>query len=112
MKDKVKAMMNIAKPTNRKELRSFIGIVNYYRDVWFRRSHILAPLAALTSKNVKWEWGEKQKKAFAMAKRIIAKEAMLAFPDFSKPFTMHVDASHYQLGGVISQDGKTNSFLQ
>ena len=110
MKEKVNAMMHIAEPTNRKELRSFIGIVNYYRDMWFRRSHVLAPLAALTSKTTKWEWGDKQKKAFAMAKRIIAKEAILAFPDFSKPFTIHTDASHYQLGGVISQDGKPIAF--
>ena len=45
-----------------------------------------------------------------MAKRVIAKETILAFPDFSKPFTIHTDASHYQLGGVISQDGKPIAF--
>ena len=45
-----------------------------------------------------------------MAKRVIAKETILAFPDFSKPFTTHTDASHYQLGGVISQDGKPIAF--
>ena len=110
MKNKVAAMMNIAEPKNRKELRSFIGVVNYCRDMWFRRSHILAPLAALMSKTVKWEWGDKQKKSFAMAKRVIAKETILAFPDFSKPFTIHTDASHCQLGGVISQEGRPIAF--
>ena len=112
MKNKVAAMMNIAEPKNRKELRSFIGVVDYCRDMWFRRSHILAPLATLTSKTVKWEWGDKQKKAFAMAKRVIAKETILAFPDFSKPFTIHTDASHCQLGGVISesQEGRPIAF--
>jgi hypothetical protein len=45
-----------------------------------------------------------------MAKRVIAREAMLAHPDFSKPFTIHTDASHCQLGGVISQDGKSIAF--
>ena len=44
--DKVKAIMNIAKPTNCKELRSFIGIVNHCRDMWIRRSHVLASLCA------------------------------------------------------------------
>ena len=102
--------MNIAEPKNRKELRSFIGVVNYYRDMWFRRSHVLAPLATLTSKTTKWRWEEKESKAFAMAKRIIAKETVLAYPDFSKPFVTHTDASHYQLGGVISQDNKTVAF--
>ena len=102
--------MKIAEPKTRKELRSFIGVVNYYRDMWVRRSHVLAPLAGLTSKSSKWVWGEKQRNAFNMAKRIIAKETILAYPDFTKKFTIHTDASHYQLGGVISQDGKPIAF--
>ena len=110
MKKKVAAIMNIAEPSNRKELRSFIGVINYYRDMWIRRSHVLAPLARLTSKEVKWEWGAKEKAAFSLCKRIIAKDAMLAYPDFSKPFVIHRDASHYQLGAVISQDGKPIAF--
>ena len=110
MKNKVEAIMKIAEPTNRKQLRSFIGVVNYYRDMWVRRSHTLAPLASLTSNATKWDFGPKQKAAFAMAKKVIAKEAMLAHPDFTKPFIIHTDASHYQLGGVISQDGKPIAF--
>ena len=110
MPKKVKAIMDIAEPRNRRELRSFIGIVNYYRDMWIRRSHVLAPLASLTSKKTKWEWGPAQSKAFQMAKRIIAREVTLAYPDFSKPFQIHTDASHYQLGAVISQDNKRIAF--
>ena len=110
MKKKVEAIMNIAEPKNRRELRGFIGTVNYYRDMWIKRSHVLAPLAALTSKNVKWEWGPKQQAAFNMAKRIMAREVMLAYPDFTKPFQIHTDASHYQLGAVISQEGKPIAF--
>ena len=53
---KVKAIQNIAVPTKKKQLRSFIGMINYYRDMWIRRSDILAPLAKLTSKQAKWEW--------------------------------------------------------
>ncbi len=110
MKNKVQAIMNLDEPKTRKELRSFIGIVNYYRDMWIRRSHVLAPLAKLTSKDVKWHWGPQQAAAFAMTKKIIAKDAMLAYPDFSKTFVIHTDASHYQIGGVISQDGKPLAF--
>ena len=108
--DKVKAIMAIEPPRTRKELRSFIGIVNYYRDMWIRRSHVLAPLASLTSKTTKWHWGPSQQTAFDMAKKIIAREVMLAYPDFSKPFEIHTDASHYQLGAVISQGGKPVAF--
>ena len=110
LKEKVAAIMNIDTPTNRKELRSFIGIVNYYRDMWIRRSHVLAPLAALTSKTTKWEWGPKQQAAFDIAKKVIARHVILAYPDFTKPFQIHTDASHYQLGAVISQDGKPIAF--
>ena len=110
MKDKVAAIMHIAEPKTRKQLQSFIGVVNYYRDMWIRRSHILAPLASLTSTKTKWSWGPKQKAAFAMAKKVITREAMLAYPNFTKPFVIHTDASHYQLGGVISQDGKPIAF--
>ena len=85
MKNKVEAIMNMAKPRTCRELRGFIGVVNYYRDMWIKRSHVLAPLTSLTSKNVKWEWGPKQSTAFKMAKRIMAKEVILACPDFSKP---------------------------
>ena len=53
--DKVSAILKIDAPKNRTELRSFIGVVNYYRDMWVRRSHVLAPLAALASKTVKWK---------------------------------------------------------
>jgi hypothetical protein len=49
MPKKVQAIMDITEPRTRRELRSFLGIVNYYRDMWIRRSHVLAPsLASLT----------------------------------------------------------------
>ena len=108
--DKVKAILALDTPRNRKELRSFIGIVNYYRDMWIRRSHVLAPLVSLTSTKAKWSWGQQQEAAFQTAKRIIAKEVMLAYPDFSLPFEIHTDASHYQLGAVISQQGRPIAF--
>ena len=107
---KVEAIAKIAPPTNKKELRRFIGIVNYYRDMWVRRSHILAPLAALTSKSAKWRWDKEHQEAFDTMKNVIAREVMLAYPDFKKPFIIHTDASHTQLGAVIAQDGKPIAF--
>ncbi len=52
---KVKAILQIAPPKNRKQVRQFIGMVNYYRDVWPQRAHILAPLTHLTSEKVKFK---------------------------------------------------------
>ena len=77
---KVNAITNMAPPKTKKELRAFIGMVNYYRDMWLRRSHVLAPLAALTSKTAKWKWGSEEQKAFDKMKQIIGRETMLAYP--------------------------------
>ena len=76
--DKVKAILALDAPRNQRELRSFIGIVNYYRDMWIRQSHVLAPLASLTSTKTKWSWGPQQQVAFETAKKVIAREVMLA----------------------------------
>ena len=107
---KVEAIANIAPPKTKRELRKFIGMVNYYRDMWIRRSHLLAPLAALTSKTAKWRWGTEEQNAFDQMKKVLSRETLLAYPDFNKKFVIHTDASHYQLGAVISQDGKPIAF--
>ena len=45
---KVEAILAIAQPKTKKQLRSFIGMVNFYRDVWPKRSELLAPLTTMT----------------------------------------------------------------
>ena len=107
---KVEAIRKLAPPKTKKELRHFIGMINYYRDMWIRRSEVLAPLAALTSKTTKWEWTDVHQKAFETIKQIVGRETLLSYPDFSKPFEIHTDASHTQLGAVIAQEGKPIAF--
>ena len=85
-------------------------MVNYYRDMWIRRSHVLAPLAALTSKTVEFKWKDEHQKAFDTMKKIISREVLLAYPNFDKEFIIHTDASHMQLGAVIAQDDKPIAF--
>ena len=107
---KVKAITAIEPPKTKKQLRRFIGMVNYYRDMWGKRSEILAPLATLTSKTEKWVWKDEHQKAFDDMKKLISREALLAYPDFNEEFVIHTDASHTQLGAVISQRGKPIAF--
>jgi len=45
-----------------------------------------------------------------MAKRVIAKETLLACPNFNKPFQIYTDASHCQLGAAVLQEGKPTAF--
>ena len=109
--EKIEAMLNIKPPTNKKFLRQFIGMVNYYKELFARRSDILKPLTDMSGKNATFVWNETANKAFIEAKAMIAKATMLAFPDFSKPFDLHTDSSDYQLGSVLSQDDKPIAFF-
>ena len=107
---KVLAITNIKTPTTTKQVRSFVGMINYYRDMWIRRSEILAPLTKLCSKGVKFEWTDEQQKAFELIKKLVSQEILLAYPDFNELFEIHTDASDYQLGAVISQKGRPIAF--
>jgi RNase H-like domain found in reverse transcriptase len=112
--NKGEAILKIKAPTTRKELRRFIGIVNYYRDMWFRRSELLAPLTSLASSKVKFEWLLTHQLAFDKIKKVIETEVLLAYPDFDKPFHIYTDASDHQLVAVIAviiQDKKPFSLL-
>jgi hypothetical protein len=92
---KVEAILKIKAPTTRKELRQFIGIVNYYRDMWFFRSELLAPLTSLTSSKVKFEWLPAHQLAFTKIKMVIETEVLLSYPYFDKPFHIYTDASDH-----------------
>ena len=107
---KVEAILKMQPPTTKKQLRRFLGMVNYYRDMWRRRSHILAPLTSLSGKTVKWNWSKECQEAFEAIKRSIARETLLNFPDFNKEFHIYTDASDYQLGSVIMQEDKPLAF--
>jgi hypothetical protein len=67
-------------------------MVTYYRDMWPRRSHILAPLTDLLgTKN--FVWGDAQAKAFTQMKAVIAKDCLLAYPDHNKKFVIETNAA-------------------
>jgi RNase H-like domain found in reverse transcriptase len=85
-------------------------MVNYNHNTWARRSDVLAPLTKLFSTTAKWLWTEEQQKTFETMKQIIQKETLLSYPDFSQPFDLHTDASHSQLGAVLSQQNKPIAF--
>ena len=122
--NKVQAILALKPPTNVKELRRFLGMVQYYRDLWARRSEMLAPLTDLVgecgqtkvtrakgTKKVPWHWDEVHQKAFDAVKTTIAKDVVLAYPDYSKAFEVYTDASSTQLGSVITQSNRPLAFF-
>ena len=80
--NKVQAITAIEPPKTKKQLRRFIGVVNYYCDMWGKQSEILAPLATLTSKSVKWTWTSEHQKAFDAMKKIISDKLLLICASF------------------------------
>ena len=98
---KVKAILAIQKPTTGKQLRSFIGAVNFYRDMYPKRSHILAPLTKLSSIKGKLPWNNTCQQSFDQMKARLAQEAFLAYPDHNKPFHTYTRASNLQLDAAI-----------
>ncbi|MGH7973976.1 MAG: RNase H-like domain-containing protein, partial [bacterium] len=105
MSNKIEAVLKLSRPTTRKQVRHFIGLVNYYRDMWPHRAHILAPLTRLTSNKVKFNWAEEEDAAFNEMKSLISQDVLLRFPDHSKSFQIYTNASDLQLGAVIKQEG-------
>ena len=98
-------------PKNSKQLKIFLGIVNFYQDMFPKRSHFLAPFNKLASmKGKDWYWGAAEQKKFELAKEMLTKRATLAFPDFKKPLDLYTDVSHQQLGSTLLQDGKSLGF--
>jgi hypothetical protein len=91
-------------PTTIKQLRSFIGAINYYRDMSPHHAHILAPLTALTGcSNFVWETIHQQ--AIFQMKALMAQDTMLPYPDHNQAFQIYMDANDYQLGAIIMQHG-------
>jgi hypothetical protein len=102
---KIKATLQMDAPKDVKQVRSFLGAVTCYRDVWPRRSHTLAPLTDLTGKG-KFIWETEHQNALEEMKALIAADAMLKCPDHNKGLEICTDASDCQLGAVVMQDGK------
>jgi hypothetical protein len=100
-------------------------MVQYYCDLWARRSNLLAPLTSLVGEcgqtkttrakgtnKVPWHWDEVHQRAFDHVKVTIAKEVVLAYSDYSKVFEIYMDASSKQLGAVIKEDRPIAFFSQ
>ena len=71
--------------------------------MWPRRAHILAPLTELCGAKHKFKWTDLHENAFNQAKKLVAEDVLLRFPDHTLPFEIFTDASAFQIGATIKQ---------
>ena len=107
---KVETIKEIATPTNVRDVRKFLGIVNYYRDMWRKRAHELVPITKICSTEVKFKWTDIENNAFIAMKKIVGRDVLLYYPNFSERSIIHTDARKTQLGGVTIKNGKSIDF--
>jgi len=96
-KKKVQGVVEWLVPKSVKDVQKFLGLANYYRRFVKDFAKIAKPLHETTRKGKKWEWGEKQQKAFEELKKRFMTE-----PDLDKEMRVEADASDFATGGVLS----------
>ena len=107
--DRIKAIIGLKTPTTIKELRSVLGTVDFVRKFIPNPATTIEPLVALTRKSVanlktlRNHWGPEQDAAFIKVKEVLTSAPVLHFPQFHKPFIIHVDASDCGVGAFLAQ---------
>ncbi|XP_076844741.1 uncharacterized protein LOC143489530 [Brachyhypopomus gauderio] len=103
--DKVEAVRRTPVPTTKRRVRSFLGLVGWYRRFIPDFSNRAAPLTNLTKKDKpqKVKWTEECDVAFNDLKQCLCAEPVLCSPDFEKQFVVQTDASGHGLGAVLLQ---------
>jgi RNase H-like domain found in reverse transcriptase/Reverse transcriptase (RNA-dependent DNA polymerase)/Integrase zinc binding domain len=90
-------------PTMVKQVRGFIGFVNFYRRFIKKFSELVLPLNNLLWKDTKFDWNNQCQEAFKTLKGRFLQEPVLMMPDHSKPFQIESDTSKYASGAVLTQ---------
>ena len=107
----IQLVLDLPCPTVSKQLKSFLGLVNYFRDFIRNQSTIVRPLHALLTNYQRTKrivWTPEATSAFNEIKEQVSKCTTIHFISDTAPITLHTDASDYGIGGYLFQtiDGK------
>ena len=97
-------MLKWERPRTVTKVRSFLGLVGYYRRFVEGFSKMVSPLTQLTRKDQPFFWTEKCEQCFEEINKRLTTASMLAIPDTSKKFEVYCDSSYQGLGCVLMQE--------
>jgi hypothetical protein len=103
---KVKDLLEWKPPTTVHQVRSFLGLVGYYRRFIPDFSKLVKPITSLLKNDTKFNWSSRCNEAFEQLKVLLTTAPVLAQPDIEKPFDVYCDASGSGLGCVLIQEGR------
>ena len=99
---KLQAVLDAPEPKNINQLRSVLGMINYYSQFIPDLSTLLKPLYSLLKANQPWEWSEECRRGLVEVKRLLTSPPVLAHYDPEVPLVLAADASAFGLGAVLS----------
>ena len=99
----IAAISNMPVPKTKTEVRSFLGLANYYRKFIPQFSDVAHPLHRNTAKNTTFDWTTACQDAFESLKRSLVSAPILAYPDMNQTFNIQTDASNVGIGAILSQ---------
>jgi len=101
--EKIKAVKEWRMPMKIKDVESFLGFANFYRQFIHNFSHTARPLNELKGKK-EWKWEKEHQEAFEELKEKITSQPVLALPKREGKFRVETDVSGHAIGGVLSQE--------
>ena len=109
----IQGIMDLKWPKTTTDQRNIVSMVQYYRNIRKRFSHVLTPIMeASVGKNGKQtKWTKYIEQNFLYLKKIVWEETLLNYPDRKIHLTIHTDASDKQLSAFISHNNKPIAFL-
>jgi transposase InsO family protein len=107
---KVDAIRNMPPPSDKKELKTILGMINFLSKFAPQLSEITKPMRDLLKEDAEFVWDENQQSSLQKAKDVISNKPVLAFFDPEKEVTLETDASKHGLGATLLQEGKPIAF--
>lgn len=101
--EKVKAILDLQRPTKQAQLQTFLGMTGYFSAFIPFYSMLASPLFALLKKNTKWHWGAAEDHAFRELKSALQTAPVLGHPMVGRPYRLYSDASDEALGCALQQ---------